>query len=243
MKIEKINDHQIRCTLSKEDLEDRQIKLSELAYGSDKAKRLFRDMMEQAANDFGFEADDIPLMIEAVPLSPDSIVLIISKVDSPDELDTRFSNFTNELTPENTGEESSDPSNLSELIDHLRRARDNSQNADTEEADETSSSDISDSPEKVSAFSFRDLDSAIELAHLLDGVYHGPNSLYKDFSSERFFLIIHQGEHTHSEINRINNMISEYLQPEKYSRSSEAYYKEHLHTVFADCALQSLSRI
>ena len=35
MKIEKVNDNQIRCTLTRQDLADRQIKLSELAYGSD----------------------------------------------------------------------------------------------------------------------------------------------------------------------------------------------------------------
>ena len=40
MKIEKINDNQIRCILTREDLEQRQIRLSELAYGSDKAKSL-----------------------------------------------------------------------------------------------------------------------------------------------------------------------------------------------------------
>ena len=51
MKIEKINDRQIRCTLTKEDLASREIKLSELAYGSDKAKALFQDMMQQAAED------------------------------------------------------------------------------------------------------------------------------------------------------------------------------------------------
>ena len=56
MKIEKLNDHQIRCTLTSEDLATRNIKLSELAYGSEKAKALFRDMMQQAAMDFGFEA-------------------------------------------------------------------------------------------------------------------------------------------------------------------------------------------
>ena len=67
MKIEKVNDHQIRCTLTKEDLADREIKLSELAYGTDKAKDLFRDMMQQASFEFGFEAEDIPLMIEAIP--------------------------------------------------------------------------------------------------------------------------------------------------------------------------------
>ena len=94
MKIEKINDNQIRCTLTKADLEDRQIRLSELAYGTEKAKDLFRDMMQQANYEFGFEADNIPLMIEAIPVSADSIILIITKVEDPEELDTRFSKFT-----------------------------------------------------------------------------------------------------------------------------------------------------
>ena len=71
MKIEKINENQIRCTLTKSDLEERHIRLSELAYGSDKAKDLFRDMMQQANTEFGFEADNIPLMIEAIPVSAD----------------------------------------------------------------------------------------------------------------------------------------------------------------------------
>ena len=41
MKIEKINDNQIRCTLTRDDLNNRQLKLSELAYGTEKAKELF----------------------------------------------------------------------------------------------------------------------------------------------------------------------------------------------------------
>lgn len=67
MKIEKINDNQIRCTLTKEDLLSREIKLSELAYGTEKAKSLFRDMMQQAAYEFGFEANDIPLVNRGNP--------------------------------------------------------------------------------------------------------------------------------------------------------------------------------
>ena len=43
---------------------------------------------------FGFEADDIPLMIEAIPLSQDTIILVITKVEYPEELDTRFSRFS-----------------------------------------------------------------------------------------------------------------------------------------------------
>ena len=95
MRIERISDNQIRCTLSKRDLSERQLKISELAYGSDKAKELFRDMMEQANMDFGFDADDIPLMIEAIPTSKESIVLVITKVEDPEELEEKFSKFGN----------------------------------------------------------------------------------------------------------------------------------------------------
>ena len=94
MKIEKVNENQIRCTLSREELEDRQIKLSELAYGSEKAKSLFRDMIQQANYEFGFEVEDIPLMVEAIPLSGENIILQITKVEYPEELDTRFSKFS-----------------------------------------------------------------------------------------------------------------------------------------------------
>ena len=107
MKIEKVNENQIRCTLSKKDLADRQIKLSELAYGSEKAKGLFRDMIEQANYEFGFEADDIPLMIEAIPLSGENIILQITKVEYPEELDTRFSKFSETDDTEEQGLEGS----------------------------------------------------------------------------------------------------------------------------------------
>lgn len=94
MKLEKLSDTQIRCTLSKEDLSQRQLHLSELAYGSEKAKELFRDMMQQASIELGFEANNIPLMIEAIPISNDCLVLVVTKVEDPDELDTRFSRFS-----------------------------------------------------------------------------------------------------------------------------------------------------
>ena len=93
MKIEKINDNQIRCTLSKEDLADRNIKLSELAYGTGKTRELFQDMMQQANDDFGFEVNDIPLMVEAIPVSPETIVLVITKAENPSETEEHLSKF------------------------------------------------------------------------------------------------------------------------------------------------------
>ncbi|MBQ9983824.1 MAG: adaptor protein MecA [Lachnospiraceae bacterium] len=94
MKLERLSENQIRCTLNKADLADRDLLLNELAYGTDKAKELFRDMMEQAAEELGFEVNDIPLMIEAIPVNPDCLILIITKVEDPEELDTRFSRLS-----------------------------------------------------------------------------------------------------------------------------------------------------
>ena len=97
MKIERLSENQIRCTLNKADLAEKEIMLTELAYGTDKAKELFRELMEQASIELGFEVDNIPLMIEAIPVNPDCLILIITKVEDPDELDTRFSRFTKHL--------------------------------------------------------------------------------------------------------------------------------------------------
>ena len=125
MKIEKLSDNQIRCTLTRADLAERQLQLSELAYGTEKAKSLFRDMMQQAAFEFGFEAEDIPLMIEAIP-SSDSIVLIITKVEDPEELDTRFSKFAPSSPGERDSRKKDSPGKLNgadsllELLDKVK---------------------------------------------------------------------------------------------------------------------------
>lgn len=105
MKLEKLNDNQIRCTLNKSDLDKRELRLSELAYGSAKARALFRDMIQQASIELGFEADNIPLMIEAIPISNECLVLVVTKVEDPDELDTRFSRFSTPFDDEDTEED------------------------------------------------------------------------------------------------------------------------------------------
>ena len=134
MKIERINENQIRCTLNKADLADRDLRLSELAYGTDKAKSLFRDMMQQASYELGFEAEDIPLMIEAIPVNPDCLILVITKVEDPDELDTRFSKFSK---PISIDMEENTESSEDETFEEQEEQPDDSESDD---ADEESSS-------------------------------------------------------------------------------------------------------
>ena len=199
MKIEKVNENQIRCTLSKKDLADRQIKLSELAYGSEKAKGLFRDMIEQANYEFGFEADDIPLMIEAIPLSGENIILQITKVEYPEELDTRFSKFS-EL-----GEEEEESSRESSILPEFQ----------SEKATITSNF--------TKMFEFRNLEVIERLAQVLGGFYDGENDLYKDEAKNRFVLLVQKSSHSPEEFNKVCNVISEYAVHKKYAPAKEAF--------------------
>lgn len=247
MKIEKLNDHQIRCTLTKEDLAMRHINLSELAYGTEKTKALFQDMITQASIDFGFEAEDIPLMIEAIPLSPEKIVLIITKVESPDELDTRFSNFTHwedmEEDPETDFAEDSMQhaddmaSELLDLLDQIKK-----DHASTEKA-ASKTFDTLPSANQLRLFTFMNMNDAIEAAYMVSGLYHGGNTLYKDTSSNQYQLILHQGRHSASEFNKIIHILSSYLEKRKCTPSIAAYCTEHCKVIIPNHAIQTLAEI
>lgn len=253
MKIEKISDNQIRCTLTPADLEERQLKLSELAYGTEKAKSLFHDMMQQAAQDFGFEANDMPLMIEAIPTSPESIVLIITKVDNPEELDTRFAKFSPSPNGKNSEKGSSSPfdrlkklEGADEFLNLLRQVHDAvSGSTITEDISgtQTPATEPEETAPSVRLFSFSTLDSAIRASKLLMGMYEGGNTLYKDEASEVYILVLTQSTHTASDFNRICNMLSEYGLPEQGDNATLAFLEEHCEVIVAKDAIHILGNL
>lgn len=270
MKIEKISENQIRCTLNKDDLMDRQLRLSELAYGTEKAKLLFRDMMQQAAFEFGFEADDIPLMIEAIPISPECLVLVVTKVEDPDELDTRFSKFSPEDSDDAEDNDLDDDTSYADEIINCFSQLDNlledSKSASDEIENENDTSEYSSLPESlalidekdsvdkeietkeskekqdlIKVFSFQTLDEVIKLSAGIVFSYHGQNILYKDPVTSTYYLVLYKSDHTPQEFNKICNVVSEYAKLERNTYATVAYYKEHFETIVKDNAIQILS--
>lgn len=251
MKIEKVNDHQIRCTLTREDLADRELKISELAYGTEKAKSLFRDMMQQASFEFGFEAEDIPLMIEAIPLNSECIVLIITKVEDPEELDTRFSKFAPSVHDSDDEDTEDILDELSEgadeVLDLFKRIHENTlgssgSNSETETA-APAKKETPKQTELTRIFSFRTLHELMRLAHILRDNYCETNSLYKNEAEGLYLLTVSKGAHTPEEYNKVCNILSEYGTLERLSSASEAYLEEHFTPLIKNSALQSLAQI
>ncbi|MDO4553717.1 MAG: adaptor protein MecA [Lachnospiraceae bacterium] len=265
MKFEKINDNQIRCTLNKADLADRELLINELAYGTEKAKALFREMMQQASYEVGFEAEDIPLMIEAIPVSPDCLVLIITKVEDPEELDTRFSKFTKPsiLDIDDDSEEGSteeDDEDITTVYDQY--------DDETLEPAENSNGDALDffspisnalkrareaaqlSKEKEQEdlsiqkiFLFQDMKSILMLAPQLNSVYREENWLYRDPENKQYYLLLTKGTLSTEDFNKLCSLMSEYAQKVPYTYASTAYFKEHYDTLIEGNAIQILSEL
>ena len=92
-------------------------------------------------------------------------------------------------------------------------------------------------------YSFSTLNHVIRLAHVLDGIYHGSNFLYKDNTSGRYILLVTNGSHTPEEFNRLCNCLSEYGRQEKSVPGQEAFLEEHCELILAGNALQSLNKV
>ena len=244
MKIEKLNENQIRCTLTKDDLATRQIKLSELAYGTEKTKELFRDMMQQASVDFGFEADNIPLMIEAIPLPTECIVLIITQVDDPDDLDTRIGKFA--PGEANHFEEASElgsalPEGADNVLDIFRKLIERHLKEGSKEEKEEKAMALAHELDLTRPYFFPELDSVISVAHVLKDCYKGLNTLFRLKKDGCYCLVVRKSNHTPEEFNKISNILSEYGTHEKYASANEAYLEEHEELMIKDEALQKLA--
>ena len=244
MKIEKISDNQIKCTLTIDDLTDRKIRLSELAYGSRKTRELFREMLMEAYNRFGFSVDNIPLMIEAVP-GADSIVLFISKVEDPEELDTRFSKFTAQgQIPENGFDEVGGADDYLDLFQKIYEARKGAPAPRKETKGRKSAPKKPDEAagRVICAIRFRNIEEAIAAAAGTAGFYRGPNSLYRRSSGE-YVLVARIGDHSPEEFNKAVNILSEYGTRENVTPAGEAHMAEHEKVILKNDALEQLSSL
>ncbi len=185
-------------------------------------------------------------MIEAIPLSSESIILIITKVEDPDELDTRFANFAPNIRD---GEDDviselfrSVSEEMPEVLDLFKKlSQEVSKNPELlEEAKEKLIEQANAAGELSRAFAFDSLADVIKAATVVSRFYRGKNSLYHDETDDCYVLALSKGEHTTEEFNRICNVLSEYGSMERSTPAMEAFFEEHDNCIVADNAIEKL---
>lgn len=215
MKIEKISDTQIKFYLTKEDLEERNLKITELAMGSEKAQMLFRDIMEQAMEECGFEASNGALMIEAVPASNESIMIIVSKVNDDEETDRGFN-----LTPDSRDKRRYVKSPLPQVVESV------------EEKDD----------DRLTVFSFKNLDDVTNASSRLNEKYKGSNILYK-YQDEYYLVAQNDNDEDNILIDEMESILSEYGQKHISNLISKYYLAEHGEIIIKKDAVKVLASL
>ncbi len=257
MKIERLSENQIRCTLYKSDLADKELLLTELAYGTDKAKELFRELMQQASNELGFEVDNVPLMIEAIPVSPECLILVITKVEDPEELDTRFSRFTHPADVEEQDEDEEayeddiiadaptekQASNgllkaLGDIVGDLSGLTEKMKGQQMAEKAQQA-----EQPEIFRIYAFKSLDQVILSAKLVKNIYRSENSLYKNPQDSKFYLYMTKDKNTDGEFAHTCNIIGEYSSRIRAGYATPSHMKEHYKVIVPANALQTLAKL
>jgi len=216
VKIEKISDTQIKFVLNKSDLSDRNIKLSELAYGSEKTQELFHEMMDQAFIEYGFKSENAPLMIEAIPVTLDSIIVLVTKVSHNKDKDmmNRLNLFSNnESTPKNNV-----------LNNNLNNSLNNIMNTNPK-------SDIL-------IYSFKSLEDITSISIIMKNYFKGSSSVYKD--NGIYFLIL---EDLHSTKIDLNNILGEYAKKHISTLKSKYYLIEHGEVIIKESAIEKFALI
>ena len=224
MKIERISDTQVRCTLTSFDLSIRNVNLKELTYGSEKARNLFSEMMQRAMQEFGFETDGFPIMVEAIPMKDDSIELVITRVDEPDEVDTRFSRFAP------AGKPGTDAMSCFAELAKLGQDPQNKLQSPPEEG-------------TMRTFVFDSLDAVIAAARATDNRFRGRNSLYKDEAGRKYCLALEDTGEDEVLYLSTCNVLSEYGKPVVQNCMGLSYMKEHYKTIIRENALDNLLNI
>lgn len=212
MKIERISENQLKLTLTKDDLIERDIKLEDLITPSEKTQKLFRDIMEQALDKEDFVSENTPLMVEAVPMGADGIMIIVTKVNSKD----KKGNTTADL--------------LHQAQDMRRWKK---KPLDTLEHTEENSD--------ILIYSFSQLDDVISVSLRLDSRFKGESAVYKN-DSKYFLVLqgdTYTAEESSEELERI---LKEYGQKHISTPLAKYYLLEHGETIISDKAVKALAK-
>lgn len=239
MTIERLSDTQIRCTLNKQDLQERQLQLSELFYGGEKAKELFRDLVQMASYECGFDTEDLPLMIEAIPVDADCLVLVVTKVEDSDELDSRFSNFTPFAEKNSQPEKPAIPALADEILNYLSKFKEllSKRAEDAEDGEPEPPASL------VKMYQFDSLQAVSRFASVILSHYRGDVRLYKDTSGGNYYLLLDMLGHTAEEFNKLCNIASEYGHSVPANNAALLYYHEHFSLVGGENILGTLAKL
>ncbi len=253
MRFQSVDENKIKIEITKEDLDERDLKIVELAYGSDKAREFFQEIMELAYDELGFDVNNIPILVEAVPMSLEEICIYVTKVTNPNELEKKLTS----MPPKDS--KNNHTMNLEELRKKLEEARDNvmgditsnkktknevdefmeQSNLENEEIIEPKVSKSNRININIAIFSFENIDDASFATKRIPSDIEFKSSLI--LNKDRYYLTMETKKVTDQEFIKIENFLHEYGNKHISTIESKHYLLEHGEIIIKKDAIKVLS--
>ena len=206
MRMERINDRQVRCLITAQDLQQRKLMLRELKYGNRETSELFREILNRATTEYGFNEDELPVMIEAVPVSNNELLIILSAVEDAEELDPHFAHFAEPSVEANDG------AGQESFLDQKENER----------------------PAPVCLVRFNTIDECMDFCRLISNTFPGENRLYKTQEYGLLLALIRPDSMSGEDFLLFLNGVLEYADLVEGSPLIYAYLNEHVQPVMED---------
>ncbi|MCL1924372.1 MAG: adaptor protein MecA [Defluviitaleaceae bacterium] len=178
MRIEKVNDKQIKFILGKEELESRGLKITELDKSQSKLELLVQEIKHEAMVKLGFFLNDTHHMVEVVPTHFEELTIIVTKISNPSISDNRNINNINNINQTAGG------------IGHKSITAPNFKHIQSSNYNQPSHSYSKENRriKNVYIYGFKTLEQVIEVSKLINGYFLGYSKVYK-FENEYYIVL------------------------------------------------------
>ncbi len=251
MRFEKINENKLKIELSREDLMERNIKLSDIAFGAENSRQVLHEIMAQAFEELDFEADNKPLVIEAVPTSGFSINIFITKIKDEAEFEENMTKVSQQ------GEKNVDGLKLLEkFANDFEKLISKANNDDLEKvvglkADNSNKpqQNQTNNKEKEKSilekteiiYKFDALDNVIDLSKAINSDYKGKSTLYKH--DDKFYLLLNAKGYEKIDIVKLRLVLDEFGEFVSTHKVAQGFLNEHGAVIVKTDVFKKLDKI
>ncbi len=260
MRFEKINENKLKIELSREDLIERNIKLSDIAFGAENSRQVLHEIMVQAFEELDFEADNKPLVIGAVPTSGFSINIFITKIKDEAEFEENMTKvsqqgeknvdglkllekFANDFE-KLVGKAGFDGMNNSDdfsNVDEISGAKTKSPIIKNQQKSDNNAKEKSILEKTEIIYKFDALDNVIDLAKAINTEYKGKSTLYKH--DEKFYLFLNAKGYEKIDIVKLRLVLDEFGEFVSTHKVAQGFLNEHATVIVKTDVFKKLEQV
>ncbi len=227
MQIEMNNDQSLFCYMTEDDFKNLNILPERLTYGSNAFRRLISLIMQKADEMYHFSSEELPTMVEAVPLENGELFIQITLIDEAEELDPRFAQFAPSVFDELDYTDDIGESNAS-TPEHIMPVSKNRRTPKTSV------------PGTVYTFTtYEALITAIKSGSNPESFSSTKSSLYYHPDSRNYYLIIKRGK-MNTDLRVLFASLCEYATAKALTPTSNAWINEHCRLLIRSNAISNL---